>query len=596
MTTMRLFQWPLIPLLIITETFHHYCCCCCGGRATLWRTRRPWDQDKKTMGFQKVSCYRGSERRVIHDFSSLCGVEPTSMKRSGRGPKPQLRCLVWGGGVPSKAYAVCPSNRSVITTTAGQKKAQTTLAHVGEVGASHLKLMQLRPDTTTISSMRSPWQSIATILVAATLALFLINQQDWWFAEWLTTTTTNDDDKEEVASSKVPTAEPSFSTYIDDDPMFQEDWYEQDDTMLQDDDDEGGDFSMMGEDDNNNERGDDDNVDDEGANNAGDDDSSDDDATRDEEGNDDDFVEDWPAMQTIVDGQTGKLITDAQFLVDFAIIAHPKCATSFTQDWLASHDEIEMHDHEIYAIRSGDPAELVAAMYELKPGLQYTRGFKSPKDVENVNALNVLAQYFPKTKLIIGLRHPVLWFESFYNFRLRQVGEMPPVDNLIGVLNDDMNGVSTDEARFHANLDNLRKTQRTEAELDLIGVPRQSSLPVSPNPVFLYEISQLYDEDETRKLQYVADLKNYLGLAQDMKELVDDSQEKHRNPPPGTINICEHDAVRSVLMEHATAASIWIREYLLASPDVTVSSPDHFKELVEAWMTDPCIARNASTP
>jgi hypothetical protein len=465
---------------------------------------------------------------------------------------------------------------------------------------------------------RNPWQSIVTILVAATLVVFLINQQEWSTVQWLTN---SKDIRDE--SSKTPSAEPpqvdshdEMMIHVDDDDAAEGNYLDDDGEYYAEDDEDGAydDDYLQGADDDyaddDVEEGvdyvdDDDSSDDdyytEDANNddeaSEDDDDSEDSSNAEDHGNDDDVVDegannDWPALSTIVDDQTGDLVKDAQFLVDFAIIAHPKCATSFTQTWLASHDEIEMHDHEIYAIRSGDPAELVLAMYELKTGPQYKRGFKSPKDVENVNALTVLAEYFPKTKLIIGLRHPVLWFESFYNFRLRQYGSMPPVDDLIGTLVNDMNGVSTDEARFHANLDNLRKTQRTQEELELIGNPRQSSLPKSPNPVFLYEISQLYDEDETRKLQYVDDLKNYLGLTQEMKELADDSQEKHHNPPPGTIDICDHDKVRKILMKHATAASIWIREYFIASADVTVSSPDRFKELVAAWMTDPCIARN----
>jgi hypothetical protein len=30
-------------------------------------------------------------------------------------------------------------------------------------------------------------------------------------------------------------------------------------------------------------------------------------------------------------------------------------------------------------------------------------------------AMNAIAQYWPNTGLIVGVRHPVLWFESFYN-------------------------------------------------------------------------------------------------------------------------------------------------------------------------------------
>jgi len=37
----------------------------------------------------------------------------------------------------------------------------------------------------------------------------------------------------------------------------------------------------------------------------------------------------------------------------------PKTATSFTMDWLAQHDEIQMYTHELHALQSGNPAEFV---------------------------------------------------------------------------------------------------------------------------------------------------------------------------------------------------------------------------------------------
>jgi hypothetical protein len=59
---------------------------------------------------------------------------------------------------------------------------------------------------------------------------------------------------------------------------------------------------------------------------------------------------------------------------------------------------------------------------------------------------------------------------------------------------------------------------------------------------------------------------------------------------PGIIDICDerYGLVRAELMKNAIAASRWIREYFLESPDVTVSSPEYFRSLLEGWMTDPC--------
>jgi hypothetical protein len=44
------------------------------------------------------------------------------------------------------------------------------------------------------------------------------------------------------------------------------------------------------------------------------------------------------------------------------------------------------------------------------------RGIKCPGDLENTPlAMRNYEKFFPKTNYIVGIRHPVLWFESFYN-------------------------------------------------------------------------------------------------------------------------------------------------------------------------------------
>jgi hypothetical protein len=152
-----------------------------------------------------------------------------------------------------------------------------------------------------------------------------------------------------------------------------------------------------------------------------------------------------------------------------------------------------------------------------------------------------------------------------------------------------MNGVSTGEAKFHVNLDNLGKTERTPAEQLLLGGGRHQHFPRAKNPVFLYELNQLHDSNATRTDRYLVDLQHYVGLQHPLSP-INDKREKHDELIPGIIDICDvrYRLVRAELMKNAIAASRWVREYFLESPDVTVSSPEYFRSLLEGWMTDPC--------
>ena len=187
-----------------------------------------------------------------------------------------------------------------------------------------------------------------------------------------------------------------------------------------------------------------------------------------------------------------------------------------------------------------------------------------------------------------------MWFESFYNFRVRNNYTMPPAETLIGRLKDGMHGVCTDEAKFHLHLDNLGKTPHSPEEKKLLsrGRKEQVKKPKMKNPVFLYELNQLKDENRTRAELYLSDLKDFLGLQNDLEPI---SSSQSSNNKDAAIDICDdkYRFVRSELMKHAIEASTWIRSYFLLSPDVTVSSPVHFRKLLEDWLVDPCIARTA---
>lgn len=122
----------------------------------------------------------------------------------------------------------------------------------------------------------------------------------------------------------------------------------------------------------------------------------------------------WPQLSSLVNSN-GKIIGDVQFTLDFAIVGHSKTGTTAQMNWLADHPEVQMYHHEVHSLKNGRPEELVELLYELPQGPQYQRAYKSPNDILSTKAMDAIYQYWPKTKLICGIRHPVKWFESYYN-------------------------------------------------------------------------------------------------------------------------------------------------------------------------------------
>jgi hypothetical protein len=136
------------------------------------------------------------------------------------------------------------------------------------------------------------------------------------------------------------------------------------------------------------------------------------------------------------------------------------------------------------------------------------------------------------------------------------------------------------------------------------------------NPVFLYEASQLSaggtEPANKEKFQlFQKDLESFLGLPGGALDSLPSqplpSHAKNASSQGGGVavavavtvtvtserfDICrdQYAPLRKELMKHATAASEWILDYFLSLPDVTVSSPQHFRRLLESWKIDPCTA------
>lgn len=359
-----------------------------------------------------------------------------------------------------------------------------------------------------------------------------------------------------------------------------------------------------------------------------------------------------PPLNHLLDNK-GKVIADISWMLDFAIIGFPKSGTSFLKNYLNSTEETYVYHVEFCIKKSTDLTRFVEIYHDLHQTIaaqqqqqqqQQRRilfGLKCPGVLYRSYDLHIYKTYFPTTKFIIGLRHPVLWFESFYNYQMNRNVSLPSsTSSLIGGCQHHQK-VCTDRGRFHAALARLRKTPMVDGrEVDLLFGTRynedettssnyinnsnssssssnnnSSSFHQSrqqerflsssqtynqqqqeeedygfPNQLLLYEVRQLHQNDTSIRQEVSNTLRNYLNIQQTLPPIL-----SYKNVKPRAIDICDdvHASVRKLLVNHGMDASIWIKEYLWKkkkNPSVVVADPVSFVRLLDSWSVDPCRA------
>jgi hypothetical protein len=229
------------------------------------------------------------------------------------------------------------------------------------------------------------------------------------------------------------------------------------------------------------------------------------------------------------------------------------------------------------------------------------RGLKCPQDLSSDFSLPNYERYFGQTKLIIGIRSPLSFFESFYNFRAVNTPwkELLPTSKLAKRCIPGSLGICGWRASFVDFLYKMGKTEGTLKERELLELKLNRVNHVGD--AFIYELGQLSDTNQTRARQFRQDLARFLGLRGEMPPIpyvntigrfdyIDAWKgEAHKRK----INICddEHSYARRILQDKTERTSKWIREYLLQSNEVFVSSREHFTAIVAGWMDDPCLNR-----
>ncbi|KAL3905289.1 MAG: hypothetical protein SGARI_004537 [Bacillariaceae sp.] len=296
-------------------------------------------------------------------------------------------------------------------------------------------------------------------------------------------------------------------------------------------------------------------------------------------------------------------------------------------NWLGSHPEIGALQREIMALQRQHPARLLNFVLKELPQGRFIRGYKSPNDVEDQRALNKLAQHYPKTKLIVGLRHP-----SFYNHRVQNGMTMPKLIDMNEGCQNGYHGVCVGRAGFNGNLVRLGKTllgydnttatkKEREEEWKAFSKKEQRSLrkdlpvnQVSPNPIFVYDTSQLKmpnpEKDSPESIsgiqqnyvKFVQSLKAYLGVTLDFPPMIQSkpgrkdlnvTEQARRNALK--VDICDdkYQEHRKWLLDAGKRNKEWILGYFAKSPDVVVGNPEHFREILASYDVDPCVERKA---
>lgn len=326
-----------------------------------------------------------------------------------------------------------------------------------------------------------------------------------------------------------------------------------------------------------------------------------------------------PPMRKFVKGY--KVRGNIEWLLDFAVVGSAKAGTSFLLRYIGNSNETLMPKYEVCKMSKNRPDELVQLYYNASlvagkyhrdsssadlSATKVINGLKCPKSLGTELAVSNFAKYFPNMKYIVTMRHPVKWFQSFYNYRVYGNGKLPPPGELIGSCVDDSpyicskrcavkthtQNVCTDRAKFHHQLSRFGKTPMNSKEENDLLVHDMDIVP-SNGTIFLMDIAQLFPSEKASR-HLARDLSNYLGLRQRLPSLEDLPPDSSRYTDPKRtkyfINICddEHRYLREVLVGIGTEAYIWIRDYFLNSDDVFVSSREDFLELISKWQYDPC--------
>lgn len=229
----------------------------------------------------------------------------------------------------------------------------------------------------------------------------------------------------------------------------------------------------------------------------------------------------------------------------------------------------------------------------------------------DANAVD-FSQHLPKTKLLVGIKHPVIWFKEFWD----QAAMNKQLDRITN--NHDPYELTTlctgrrcrhtckqnqffcmHRSRFHLGLARLGKTSLSDEERKYLAVDDEDGgnevkNDQVKNPVFLYDDLELTSE------YFWESLAKYLGVdeiphdLQQLKESRLDHDKELANVK--SLDFCktEYDDLRSRILSYSYEMAMWLQLYWIplasdeSRTDVAVANPSVFNALLEKYKEDPC--------
>lgn len=156
--------------------------------------------------------------------------------------------------------------------------------------------------------------------------------------------------------------------------------------------------------------------------------------------------------------------------IDFAVIGFPKCATTSLHATFMSANEVHMPDYEVQikALRNGS--------VNLKTDKNKI-GIKNPNLIYEPHNINALIKANKNIKFLVGLRNPVNFLFSFYQYRKLEIREnkawlfnhvKPQSESLnisfkdIVMNNKELLGVNLEAGNYVSHLKKLLKMMKPE--------------------------------------------------------------------------------------------------------------------------------------
>lgn len=283
--------------------------------------------------------------------------------------------------------------------------------------------------------------------------------------------------------------------------------------------------------------------------------------------------------------------------LDFIVAGFPHCGSSSMMKLLDSHNETVFLDDgetEEYKLRVFYEKYIVDQLFQdLKP---YR---KSPKktgirwdDILTVgaNSIDMINQPVPAdeaAKIVIGVRHPILWFESYYNdlvYSSFNETHRAPNPYILAEGPEKMwDNLYTSHARYDLDLMKLGKVTVESSDFLKLDVVLST-----PSKVFIYEKYQLEDTEKGRSDKFLKELEEFLELTNPLEALP--LPEVKNETFAGKINICHPDwnDLRTKLRSHAQTSQKFIVKRFLTSNDVAIGNRNHFMKLLDSYRLDPC--------